>query len=337
MIQNELKERIKRFRESLKDGDVWQRYQKDLKEEGVKTLIVVPLIIEHLGFENIDDFRFEDVQGNNQGFADIVLQDKMLIELKKFNLLSDSIERDKAEKQIKKYIKTEKDNIYYGILTDGVLWELFIDKKYIKLHGNENNDIPEIYDDVPLCVSIRIDDDNFLNYLTMLSENVYEENIKKYLIRAIVNKAIAKPGKPIGLHNMFLKLENTDLEELCAKYIQEKIDDNFKIEKGEFFDDVVQGKKKIGSRMRYEDEYINIEIEICKNGYLKVLFKSCTLKQEKQLEALDQYPLFIEYLKSWPKNEESCMYPNRVSLIKALRDLKFLQKQEDFLKKWKDI
>ena len=60
-MQNELKERFKAFRDSLKDHDLWFRYQSDLKEEGVKALLIVPLFIECLGYNNLDDYIFENL------------------------------------------------------------------------------------------------------------------------------------------------------------------------------------------------------------------------------------------------------------------------------------
>ena len=241
MIQNELRERFKKLRDSLKDTDSWLRYQNDLKEEGIKALFIVPLIMEHLGFSNIDDFKFEDVQGSNQGFADVVVKENFLFELKKFNLFSDKTELERGEKQIKKYIKNEKDKIFFGILTDGVLWELFIDKKLIVTNGNEGNELPELDDDCPLCLSFSIEHEQFLNIIYMFNTEDYENNVRKYLAKSIVNKLQSKGGK-YALNNMFYKLENMDIESICGKYVQDQIDELFKIEKGEFFDQLKTDK-----------------------------------------------------------------------------------------------
>jgi hypothetical protein len=333
MLQNATREWFKKLKESLKDKDQWFKYQSDLKEEGIKALFVIPVLVEQLGFSDFDSFKFEDVQGSNQGFADITLNDNFLIETKKFNLLSDPAEFVRAEKQISKYIRNEKDKIFFGLLTDGVLWALYVDKKYINLHGNENADIPELVDDCPLCVKFSISDDNFLNLLMMFHNDVYEENIKKTLIKAIVNKIQAKPGR-VALNNMFTKNENMDIEAICGKSVQEQIDEYFKIEKGEFFDDLISGAKKIGSLVRFDDEYITLEVSIVRNGHIKVNFKNCKLKMEKQIEALSQYPKLIEYLKAWQSSDETSIFPSRVSLYKSIKDQKSLQKQDEFQKRW---
>ena len=291
MIQNELRERFKRLKDSLKDNDSWFRYQNDLKEEGLKAIFIVPLLMEHLGFSNIDDFKFEDVQGANQGFADIILRDNFLLELKKFNLLSDKSELEKAEKQIRKYIKNEKDKIYFGVLTDGVVWNFYIDKRFIVLHGNESQDLPELDDDCPLCLSINIQNEQFLNLLYMFNIDDYESNIKKILVNSVVNKLLSKGGK-YALNKMFSRLENMDMEGICGKYVQDQIDELFKLEKGEFFEQVKLDKNFLKSTYKYEDEFIIIEHGVVQNGHIKVDFKKCKIKMEKQIEAFSEYPNF---------------------------------------------
>jgi hypothetical protein len=336
MIQNELRERFKKLRDSLKDPDSWLRYQNDLKEEGIKALFIVPLIMEHLGFSNIDDFKFEDVQGSNQGFADVVVKENFLFELKKFNLFSDKTELERGEKQIKKYIKNEKDKIFFGILTDGVLWELFIDKKLIVTNGNEGNELPELDDDCPLCLSFSIEHEQFLNIIYMFNTEDYENNVRKYLAKSIVNKLQSKGGK-YALNNMFYKLENMDIESICGKYVQDQIDELFKIEKGEFFDQLKIDKSILNKKIRYEDEYIIIEISIIQNGHVKVNYENCKIKMEKQIEAFTEYPNFIDNIKLWKQSSDACIYPSRIALYKTIKGNSRLRNQEEILKKWKNI
>lgn len=336
MIQNELRERFKRLKDSLKDPELWFRYQNDLKEEGIKAIFIVPLIMEHLGFKNIDDLKFEDVQGSNQGFADVVVKENFLFELKKFNLFTDKTELEKAEKQIKKYIRSEKDKIFFGILTDGVLWELFIDKKIIVSSGNDGNDLPELDDDCPLCLSFSIEHEQFLNLLYMFNEEDYENNLKKYLVKSIVNKLLSKGGK-YALNNMFSRLENMDIEGICGKYIQDQIDEKFKIEKGEFFDDIKADKTLLKNKMIFEDEYIVIEISIIQNGHIMANYQNCKLKMEKQIDAFAEYPNFIENLKLWQQSKDSAEYPSRIALYKALKGNSRLRNQDEILKKWRRV
>jgi len=336
MIQNELRERFKKLRDSLKDPDNWIKYQVDLKEEGIKSVFIVPLIMEHLGFSNIDDLKFEDVQGNNQGFADIVVKDNFLFELKKFNLFNDKAELERAEKQIKKYIKNEKDKIHYGILSDGVLWELFIDKKLIIQSGNEGSDLPELSDECPRCLSVNIQNEQFLNIIYMFNVDDYENNIKRYLSKSIVNKLLSKGGK-FALNNMFSKLENMDIEGICGKYIQDQIDEVFKLEKGEFFDQLKGDKAILNKKMKYEDEYIILEITIIQNGHVKVNFQNCKIKMEKQIEAFSEYPNIIESLRMWQQSSDACIYPNRINLYKAIKGNSRTRNQDELIKRWQYI
>lgn len=333
MIQNELRERFKKLRDSLKDADNWKKYQDDLKEEGIKAVFIVPLINEHLGFSNIDDYRFEDVQGNNQGFADIVVKDNFLFELKKFNLFSDKTELEKTEKQIRKYIRNEKDKIHYGILTDGVLWELFVDKKLIVQFGNEGNELTELDDECPRCMSVNIANEQFLNIMYMFNSEDYENNIKRYLAKSIVNKLLSKGGK-FALNNMFTKLENMDIEGICGKYIQDQIDEFFKLEKGEFFEQIKVDKTILNKKMKYEDEYIILEISIIQNGHIKVNYQNCKIKMEKQIEAFSEYPNLIENLRMWQQSPDDCIYSNRINLYKAIKGNSRLRNQDELIKKW---
>lgn len=336
MIQNELRERFKKLRDSLKDPDSWVKYQDDLKEEGIKSVFVVPLIMEHLGFANIDDFKFEDVQGSNQGFADIVLKDNFLFELKKFNLFNDKAELERAEKQIKKYIRNEKDKIHYGILTDGVLWELFIDKRLIVQAGNEGSDLPELDDDCPCCMSVNISNEQFLNIIYMFNIEDYENNIKRYLAKSIVNKLLSKGGK-FALNNMFTKLENMDIEGICGKYVQDQIDEHFKLEKGEFFEQVKTDKSMLNKKLKFEDEYVILVVSIIQNGHIKVNYQDCKIKMEKQIEAFSEYPNIIESLKMWQQSSEACIYPSRINMYKAIKGNSRLRNQEELIKRWQFI
>lgn len=338
MNQNDIKERLNKLRDSLSDNYSESVYKNSLKEEGIKAIFIIPILHEFLNFTNIDEYKFEDIQGDNQNFADIVLRDNFLFETKRLNLLSDPNEKAKAEKQLRRYIKKENDNIHYGILTDGFLWELFVERKFIEKYANEGNKIAELDDeDVHLCLAFSIADQHFLNLIMMFHKDIYEENFKKIISRAIVNRATNKPGR-VAVRNLFSLIDNTDIEQICGNYVQEQIDKYFRKEKGEFFDDIACGKMNADAKLKYEDEYLYIEVAVQKTGHIKVDPYKCRLNNEKLIEATQKMPTFLNLLtKTWPNSATDCIYPSRIDLIKALLDRRRLSKQEEILRNWKNL
>jgi len=333
MLNNEIKDKIRPFIEAQKDKDAIDRIQVSIKEDGVKALLVVPILYDYLGYNKIDNYRFEDPQSSAHSFADIILKDVFLIELKRFGILNDQQEKAKAEKQIKNYIQNQKDNINYGLLTDGITWELFIDKKYIEKHGNDEKDISEIDLSVPPCFTFKIEDENFLNILVIFHADCLEENIKRILCKAIANKTMNVPGR-VALTSMFAKLENTQLAASCEQYLYGQITENFKIEKGEYYDHIINKSKKPDETIFFEDELIYIEGKITKNGKIIINPLKCKMKENQQ-EAAKKYSNLVTLLfSSWPSGEEACTYPDRKSIIKAILNQRKLFGEEIWLAKW---
>lgn len=330
----DFKDRIRPFIEAADDPDKIEQIQNTLREDGVKSLLVVPILFEHLGFNRLEHYKFEEPKANAHSFADILVKDVFLFELKKFGLLNDSRERAAAEKQIQDYLKNQKDNINYGILTDGITWSFYLDKKYIEKHGYEEKDIAEIDSSVPMCFTLRISDENFLLFLTMFHCDCFEENIKKTLCRAIVNKTLNVPGR-VALTPMFAKIENTQIASTCETILYEQIQANFRIDKGEFYQEIVSKSRKTGDVLFFEDDLIYIEGKLAKNGYIQVLPGKSRMKENQQ-EAAKRYRNLLKLLFSdWPNIDETTIYPDRKSVIKSLLDQKKLVGEEQWLVKWR--
>lgn len=333
MLSSEIKENIRPFIEAAKDKDIIDRLQQSIKEEGVKCLLVVPILFEYLGYNKIEHYKFEDNESSGHSFADITLKDNFLLELKKFGLLNDQSERNKAEKQIRNYIQNQKDNINYGLLTDDITWIFFIDKKYIEKHGNDDKEIMEIDGNVPPVFTFSIQDENFLNIISMFHIDILEDNIKRVLCKSIANVTLNVPGK-VSLTPMFQKLENTQLATVCEEILYEQIKNNFKIDKGEYFIELNKSVR-VGDKKIFEDEFIYIEAIIQKNGYLLIDPDNCKLKDNQQ-GAVKRYKNLVTLLfTDWPSIDETCTYPDRKSIIKALLGQQKLMNEDTWLQKWK--
>jgi hypothetical protein len=179
-----IKGMIKALKESLETQD--RDYSEQWKEAGLKSTFVAPLFETVLAYDPLKDMAFESKLPSTGGeYLDILLQDSLVVEVKRFNLLSDDISRKKATKEIRRYLAPE-DNIFFGILTDGVIWEFFMERLFMERYGNDGEKIPFIREAVPLCFRLNTFDDGFLDDMQMFHAKGFYRNIE--LLKNITGK-----------------------------------------------------------------------------------------------------------------------------------------------------
>ena len=304
-----IKERINEIKKALKSGDPQEieYFSKHIKESGLKSLLIVPIFQEFLGFTSMKHYGFEVALSEKalakQPAIDILIDEQMVIETKNFNYLANEKTRKDAEAQTKFYIKPKGDKIEYGILTDGVLWEFFIDTAFISRVSNEGSQVADMNEDIPLCITFDIMNEYFFELLSMFHKDIYQANIKK-LSDGILKTIKGTPGG-FGWQNLFAKVENTEIQSKCGKFIKQKIEEQFRIKKGEFYDDIKAGKTKEGVLYKIEDQYICLVFKVISNGFIQIIPEQSFLKPGNPKDVLKMFPKITELLFSHWLNDSS--------------------------------
>ncbi|MFX0199935.1 MAG: hypothetical protein ACFFCW_27750 [Candidatus Hodarchaeota archaeon] len=325
----DIKPILKAMKQSL---DAKERdYNEYWKEAGLKSVFIVPLFERVLGYDPLIDMAFEfKLPATGGEYLDILLQDSLVIETKRFNLLSDDKQRKKAHKEIRRYLSPD-DSISFGILTDGVIWDFFMEKRFLERYGNNTEKVPPIREDIPLCFSLNSFDDGFLDDMSIFHAKGFYRNMK-YLAACIVHRALRKPGAK-AWYKLFSALENAQRQKICGDKIAVKIEDRFRSETGEFKDD----PSMIGKTLQWEDEFLRLSVIVQPRGKIKVdLSNSNTiLKPERQQGVLEKYPNITDRVfKTWPTSEQDRIYNSRVELLREITGKTKIYKQKEFLDGW---
>ena len=322
MTKDTFSERLNKLRKIIKSGDIEsiKGFQEKLKEQGVRSLIVIPLFEEYLGYDQLEYYTFEyQISGLGSSklpAVDILINDNLIIETKPFNSLSIESNKREGEEQLRKYIKPKDDNIFYGLLTDGIIWEFMIDKSFLKKDIKGEVDI---LDDIPICLTFKIQDENFLHLMMLFHKDLYVENIKK-LSDGIVKTVQGTKGG-FGWQNIFAKIDDITLQVKCGDYVKNQVLDVFKIKKGELYQDIKDGKITPNINYFIEDDYLKIVFTIMPNGFIKIIPEKTILKPEKQLAVSKQYPQIINlFFNTWPSDEQAREYESLKELLKNLQD-----------------
>ena len=88
-MEREALEKIrKKLLASLSKDENDLNYTEMLLEEGIKSLFIVPIFYNHLGFDDIDNYQFEAtpmIEMNIKERADIIINNRFIIETKSCN------------------------------------------------------------------------------------------------------------------------------------------------------------------------------------------------------------------------------------------------------------
>ena len=324
-MEKEALEKIrKKLLASLSKDDNDLNYTERLLEEGIKSLFIVPVFFNYLGFDDIDDYQFETmpmIEKNIKERVDIIINDKFIIETKKFNLLKDKQEHTKAKDQLLEYLCPD-DDFEYGILTDGFKWELYLERTFIEKIANKSKSMKNVQEKIPLCLEFSLNDEDFWYWLCFLHKDVYESNMET-LAKGVVNIAESKKGG-VAFHRMFSKLNNQpEIRGNMGKKLSEQLHKRFVPIKGEYWCDIISGKYKTGDKLAYdEDKYIKIVATILEDGCLEIVLSETFMKPGNPKEFLKAYPKFNEYfLGKWLEDPNTKIYKNRIDIFKDIKGM----------------
>jgi hypothetical protein len=258
LTQKLFRQRLELLHEILHVPERLQRLQTTLHEKGVECAFIVPLLEIILEFDAVADVEYERPSETKHGQRfDFLVGGELLIETKALNT-----ELDDHIKQLERYL-TGNDAIKYGILTNGVDYEVWMKKSFVEQTAKV--EIPHAPSVVKVLEYSLAEDsvDTFLRDISVFAKPVYA---KTFVAMASVAAyyATGGRGRPPNVHED----KNTDAA------IKERIRAAVSVEKGVYYNDVTGGKLAVGQRLGYRDECVEIVVEVTNTGSV-VMKKSC--------------------------------------------------------------
>ena len=316
-------DKLKKTREFLKselERDSGKTISGHLKENGIKSLFIVPIFRDYLGFEDVKHFSFEMSMGNASGASDILLssqnastdlrREDLLIETKqvgywKLPYTGDIYQTDEF-KQIKEYMIPERHSDQ-AILTDGITWFVFLKKSFIEAEGPKKEEIPSLKEKVILSLSFNIKDDHFWEYLLVFHKDQYRWNSSQ-LAKALVREVVTSQGAGIKLSNMF-RIENSEIREKVGHEVKKQLEERFRPQLGNM--DPAYREKKL----HFDDEMLSFDVEVTENLMAKVIVDTISFKAK----AFQEYTKLENFVDDWKKQPGVILYRSVGELIQGLK------------------
>lgn len=221
-----------------------------LHEKGVECAIVVPLLEVILDFDTIQDVTYEQSSEVKYGQRfDFLVDGCFLVEAKALGT-----NLDDHHGQIARYIK-DNDNINYGLLTNGVDYQIWLQRTYIEQIAK--SPLPHA-GAVVKVLELSLEDDStdfVLDALALLGKDKYGHSFEK--MAAIAGYyAVGGRGKPHVLHD----------DKRANEILRDRIKAAVSVEKGVYYDDVQAGRLNAGDNLRYRNDCVEITVEVTKTG-----------------------------------------------------------------------
>lgn len=288
-VQEEMafKQRLKRILEDQENND--PSIPSRLQEKGVECTILVPMFEFFLGFDPVDDIRYEQTSSNvyHQRF-DFLLDDRFVVESKALNY---PLTKKEVE-QISRYI-AQNDEISYGMLSNGLEYVFLIQKSFIEKVANAGEAIVGATRPVYNVLTISATDNRFFEIISLFSRSSYDqvfEAIAKYAFRLLVPKRGQMPAIA----------EDRELDEHIKNLIEQKMD----FKQGYYLNQIRSGKYKPGQILTYEDKYISINIEIQGDGTVKLPKGGIQVKDVNAILADGEFKPLITILTEWYDSDQ---------------------------------
>ena len=251
LTQKTLRQRLEDVKVlSLNQDEEQVQLRTALHEKGVECSIIVPLLEVLLDFDSLRDIRYEQSsETHHVQRYDFLVRGEFLIEAKELGSNLDDHYR-----QVMKYIG-DNDNINYGILTNGVDFQIWLQKSFIEgIAGCQLPHTPKVAK--VLEVSLLTDETQFvLDALALFSKEHYVNSFRN--IASITGYyASGSRGRPAILHN------DRQMDEI----LRFRIRDAVVIQKGVYYDDIDSGALSAGDKLSFENSCINITVEVTKTG-----------------------------------------------------------------------
>jgi len=260
-----------------------------LKEKGVESALLLPLLEDILGFDPVDDIEYEVTSKDvyKQRF-DFLIDKRFVVESKALNTNLDK----KCINQIKEYI-AKNSIINYGILTNGFQFVFLIQKSFIEKIANDGEEIKGARQSVYNVLNIQADDDFFYDIITLFSKPTYDETFKaiaKFAFRQLVIKR--------GPTSAIASDRNLD------EYIKNLIDEKMDFKQGYYLSDIRSGNMQSGDKLKYEDKYIKIIVEVQPDGTIKLPKGNIEIKDFNGIMKSGEFLNLMDYIKEWYEQEQ---------------------------------
>jgi len=309
-LQN-LEKRLRNLRDSLNDDDKIEKLRHSLKEKGVECAIILPIFEVVLDYDPFADIEFErksDTQ-NKQTF-DILIEGRFLIESKK---LGENL--DDHESQIRRYVEGN-ENINYGIITNGVDYQVWMQKSYIyDIFGEDLSDLlPEKKKGVIKLFEFGLQNnsdnsiDSFLSIMTAFHKEKYN-----YFFEACAKFVGSVSSKTRGKRPILLSKKSED------SFVKNEIKKNCLEERG-FFDVRYSGRK-----VRYVDSGLEICGVILDNGFVEINYEECNINDFQS--CIRHFKNVLDVFKKWQEGRGN-VYSDPIQIIKELRGLSLIKYQD---------
>lgn len=302
--------RLEELRRLTKDEGKFSQLAERLSEKGVECTIITPLIEMVLEFDPVLDVRYEEPSEirNGQRF-DFLLDDRFLIEVKRLGA-----DLEGAHGQIELYLGTNP-KLECGILTNGIDYEVFLRKDFIEHHVNSK--FKRFHKPVVQVLDLSLaeqETDDVLNGLSILRKDQCHQRVRK--MAAIAFRYIEGGSGALGVLH---EVKKTD------ELLKDRIRAAVEVRRGVYAPDLDTKTRKVGEKLRYKNDWIEITVEITPTGSV-ILKKGSAIATFCQ-EALDAGwgPIFDVLRDSWSK--EDMEFTDPLEIIKKARGMQRLQKQ----------
>lgn len=313
LTQKTVKDRLICLRQLIEETpEKFEILKGALHEKGVECAIIIPLIETVLEFDTLYDVKYEHSSEKeyHQRF-DFLLCDKFLIEAKPLDTNLDG-----HYKQIGKYL-SKNENINYGLLTNGIVFQVWVQKAYIESVSKNKLDHSQSVIKV-LEVSLSEDTvDLVLDTLTLFKKSIYENSFES--IASIAGYyASGSKGKPRILHDK----KETDKE------IKDKIKDLVSIQKGVYYDDVKNKEISPGDKLQFKNDFVEITVEVTKTGTVILKKYSANIVDLIKAQEAGWKKLIYLITERWSKEDTEFIDP--IEIIKLALDTQRLHGKEKY-------
>lgn len=293
------------------DSDQGNEFIEGLQEKGVECAILIPLFETILGFDAVEDIKYEYTSKEKFDRFDFLIDDKFIIEAKKINTKLSNIYG-----QIQKYIYGHS-KINYGILSNGLEYAFFIQKDFIKsLLGPDEKLQIELASNVFHIFTLSVRDEVFLDIIKLFSKDEYHQNfiaLAKFALTRINQTKATKisDDKRINL------------------WLQDHISETMDIKPGVYIKDIQENKLKVGDKLVFENDCVMIPVILEKDGRVKLIKGTAEVRNMK-LTMNGKFKNMIDLvMNDWKKEDLTVNDP--LELIKVAIGQERLMRKEDYI------
>ena len=314
LTQKTFAARLNEIRRLLQeDQDAFERIAASLHEKGVECAIVVPVLEVLLEFDALTDVAYEQTSDVKHGQRfDFLLDGRFLVEAKTLGATLDD-----HRPQIARYIR-DNDAINYGLLTNGVDYQIWLQKTYIEqIVGAPLQHA----DPVTKVLDLSLVDDStqfLIEALSLLRKSTYQQSFQTMAAIAGYYGAGAR-GRPPNLHS----------DRQINETLRDRIRSAVSVTKGVYYDDVQEGKIHAGDRLEYKDNCVQIAVEVTTTG--TVILRKGAANILDMVAAMEEgwMPMIQLIAQSWSKSDAE--FEDPIEIIKRALNKQRLYGKERYV------